>query len=116
VRTEQRRRRRPDSAWQRIESLHAVQAADVADGSVVIAVRFFAGVAQLAEPVRLSEQVAWILRASRGCGLDPHPGFVVDDLVQTRILSDVRIEDDPILVSLPDSVHFHVGIVVLTAV
>jgi hypothetical protein len=74
VRTEQRRRHRPDSAWQRIESLHPVKAADVADGSVVIAVRFFAGVAQLAEPVGLAEHVAWILRASRGCWIfDPAP-------------------------------------------
>jgi hypothetical protein len=87
VRTEQRRRRRPDSAWQRIESLHPVKAADVADGSVVIAVRFFAGVAQLAEPVGLAEHVAWILRASRGCGLDPHPGLPGYELVPTRILN-----------------------------
>jgi hypothetical protein len=40
----------------------------------VIAVRFFAGVAQLAEPVGLAEQDAWILSASRGCRIfDPAP-------------------------------------------
>jgi hypothetical protein len=51
VRTEQRQRRRPDRPRQCFDRLHAVQAADVADGSVAIAVRLFDGVAQLAEVI-----------------------------------------------------------------
>src|ERR1700730_3182665 len=37
-------------------------------------------------------------------------------LVPTRKRSDIRIEDDPILVGLPDFMRSHEGIVVLTAV
>src|SRR5208282_1813874 len=58
MRTKQRQRRRMDRAWQRVESLHAVKAADVADGLVAIAVRLFDGVAQLTEVVGIAEHPA----------------------------------------------------------
>ena len=55
LRAKKRQRRRLDRAWQRVDGLHAIKAADVADGLVAISVRLFDSVAQLAELVGLAE-------------------------------------------------------------
>jgi hypothetical protein len=55
MRTEKRQRRRPDRAWQRVDRLYAVKAADVADGLVAISVRLFDGVTQASELGRFAE-------------------------------------------------------------
>jgi len=57
---EQRQHRRPDRAGQRVESVHGVQAADIADGALAITGSLVDGVAQTPELVRLAEHAASI--------------------------------------------------------
>jgi hypothetical protein len=55
VRTQQGQRGCPDAGRQRVERLHAVQAADVADGALAIACGLLDGVAQSPEFGRLAK-------------------------------------------------------------
>ena len=52
---EQRQHRRPDRAGQRVESVHGVQAADIADGALAITGSLLDGVAQAPELVGFAE-------------------------------------------------------------
>jgi hypothetical protein len=55
---EQRQHRRPDRAGQRIESVHGIQAANIADGALAIIGSLFDGVAQAPELVGFAEHPA----------------------------------------------------------
>jgi hypothetical protein len=77
VRAKKRQRRRSDRAWQRVDRLHAVKSADVADGVFAIAVRLFDGAMQPAELVGLAEHPApvtflleCLVRAHRFAGFE----------------------------------------------
>jgi hypothetical protein len=55
---EQRQYGRPDRAGQRVESVHGVQAADIADGALAITSSLLDGVAQALELVGFAEHAA----------------------------------------------------------
>jgi hypothetical protein len=55
---ERRQHSSPDRAGQRVESVHGVQAADIADGAIAIAGSLLDGVAQALELVGFAEHAA----------------------------------------------------------